>query len=91
MDARVYFGKIHIIEWLEHGDARTGRELFEEVQPMGILSKPEVEVALHTVTGRAEFVSTLRAVEDDFRATGRLPLLQLETHGIYLTDPTLKC
>lgn len=69
---------------------RTGRELFDEVQPMGIMSKPQVDVAMHPVAGRAEFITTLRAIEDDFHATGRLPLLQLETHGIYRTDPTVK-
>lgn len=77
----VFVGKVQIIEWLRAGDRRTGWELFGEVEPMGIMSTPRVEVAFHRVGTRAEFIATLRCIEDEFRSTRRLPLLHIETHG----------
>ena len=32
------FGKIEILEWLRPGEMKTGRDLFDEVEPMGIAS-----------------------------------------------------
>jgi hypothetical protein len=81
MDARIFIGKVHIIEWLRPGDRRTGWELYGEVEPMGIMSNPRVDVAFHQVATRATFIDTLRRIENEYRATGRLPLLHVETHG----------
>jgi len=86
MDAKVYFGKVHIIEWLEPGEPKTGLDLFGEVQPMGLMSKPVVESAYQPVTNRDEFLAYLRSIAAEFRITKQLPLLQIETHGIYLHD-----
>ena len=36
------FGKIEIIEWLRPGEMKTGRDLFDEVEPMGIASTPAI-------------------------------------------------
>ena len=36
------FGKIEIIEWLRPGEMKTGRDLFDEVEPMGIASMPAI-------------------------------------------------
>jgi hypothetical protein len=75
------FGKIEIIEWLQPGDMRTGRDLLDEVEPMGITSVPTVGAQYRQVWTRAEFLASLRAIENEFRATGMLPLLHIETHG----------
>ena len=75
------FGKIEIIEWLQPGDMKTGRDLLDEIEPMGITSSPTVAAQYRQVWTRAEFLAALRAVENEFRATGRLPLLHIETHG----------
>jgi hypothetical protein len=81
MDNKIFFGKVHIVEWLRPGDRRTERELFDEVEPIGIMSKPEIPVDFTRVSTRAEFVKLLSAFEDDLRATGRIPALHIETHG----------
>lgn len=81
MDTGIRFGRIHIIEWLLPNDLKTGRELFDELQPMGLIAKPPVETVFHSVATRAEFVALLRAFEDRYRADGIIPLLQIETHG----------
>ena len=81
MDAKLYFGKVHIVEWLRPGDRRTGAELLDELEPLGIVSKPQVLTQLHRVATRADFVSMLRGIEAEFRATARLPVLHIETHG----------
>lgn len=81
MDARLYFGKIYIIEWLRPGDLKTGWALFDELQPAGLMSAPPFEVDFRRVWSRAEFVAAIRATEDDFRSSGKLPLLHVETHG----------
>ena len=75
------FGKIEIIEWLQPGEMKTGRALFDEVEPMGIVSTPTVGTQYRQVSTRAEFLAALRAIENEFRATGKLPLLHIETHG----------
>ena len=56
---------------------------------MAVVSTPSVHVVYHRIATRDEFIGTLRKIEDDFRATGRLPLLQVETHGLY-ADPQMK-
>ncbi len=75
------FGKIEIIEWLRPGEIKTGWDLFGEVEPMGIVSTPTVGVQYRQVSTRAGFLAALRAIEKEFRATGLLPLLHIETHG----------
>jgi hypothetical protein len=60
---------------------KTGRDLFEEVEPMGIASMPAVGAQYWQVWTRAEFLATLREIENEFRVTGMLPLLHIETHG----------
>jgi hypothetical protein len=75
------FGKIEIVEWLRPGDMRTGRDLLDEVEPMGIMSVPAVRAQYRQVWTRAEFLAALRAIENEFGATGMLPLLHIETHG----------
>ena len=75
------FGKIEIIEWLRPGEMKTGRDLFGEVEPMGIAAVPAVGAQYRQVWTRAEFLAALREIENEFRATRMLPLLHIETHG----------
>ena len=75
------FGKIEILEWLRPGEMKTGRDLFDEVEPMGIASMPAIRAQYRQVWTRAEFLAALREIENEFRATGMLPLLHIETHG----------
>lgn len=81
MDAKISFGKVHIVEWLPPGEAKTGWELFDELQPIGLASKPCVDVAFKRVRTRAELVAHIRDIQEDFRATRKLPLLHIEAHG----------
>ncbi|MGH2362048.1 MAG: hypothetical protein ACRDGM_16100 [bacterium] len=89
MAHQLSFGKIHIIEWLwtinpETGnpDRRTGQESLEEIRAM-LAAAPDspVQVILHRVSSRASFLARLNRIEQDFRVSGRVPLLQIETHG----------
>jgi hypothetical protein len=75
------FGKIEIIEWLRPGEMKTGRDLFDEIEPMGIVSTPSVGAQYRQVWTRSEFLAVLRRIEDEFRATAALPLLHIESHG----------
>lgn len=81
MDDRLHFGKIYIIEWLSAGDAKTGWELFDELQPMGLMSNPRVDVSFERVRTRDDFIACIRTIQEDFRTTRRLPLLHIESHG----------
>lgn len=75
-------GVVHIVEWLRASDViRSGWDLFNELQPLGIMSKPPVVVDFHRVETRAEFLALLQRFEDDYRQTRRSPVLQIETHG----------
>ena len=57
----------------------TGWELFSDLEPMGIMSKPEIPVDFTRVETRTEFVALLRKFEDELRDTGRIPALHIET------------
>jgi len=81
MDSRLYFGKVHIVEWLQADDLRTGRALLDELEPMGLSSNPRVDVSFVRIQDREEFIATLHSIAADFRSSGRLPLLHVETHG----------
>jgi len=82
MDNLLTLGIVHIVEWLRTSDViRTGWELFNELEPLGIISKPPVVVDFHRVETRADFVTLLQRFEGDYRQTGRPPVLQIETHG----------
>lgn len=71
MDAKLYLGKVHIVEWLRPRDRRTGGELLDELEPLGIVSKPQVLTQLHRIATRADFLGVLRGIEQEFRATAR--------------------
>lgn len=83
MDAKLQFGSVHVVEWLRPGDRRTGTDLLDEIQPLGIVSKPEVLTRLHRVATRADFIGAIRTIEEEFRSTARVPVLHIETHGNY--------
>jgi hypothetical protein len=82
MDNTLKLGVVHIIEWLRSSDViRTGWELFNEVEPLGIVSRPPVPVTFHRVETRAQLLGLLKTFEEDCRETRRAPVLQIETHG----------
>ena len=81
MDVTIYFGKIHIIEWLAPDDAKTGRELHEMLGELLPALAPNANVGFKRVETRDEFLGYLRSIKDDFRATLLLPWLHVETHG----------
>lgn len=81
MDSSLYFGKIHILEWLPTGDLRTGWSLFNELEPIGLASTPRVDVSFVRIQSREEFIESLRTIAADFVNSGMLPLLHIETHG----------
>jgi hypothetical protein len=82
MDNRLTLGVVHVVEWLGDSDAKTGRELFDDLEPLGIASKPEVVVVrFWNVRTRDEFLALFDGFETEFKETGRIPLLDIETHG----------
>ena len=81
MDNRLTLGIVHIVEWLRPGDAKTGWELFGELEPLGIASKPQVPVKFWRASTRQDFVDLFQQFERMFRETGRMPVLHIETHG----------
>lgn len=81
MDDRLTLGIVHIIEWLRADDAKTGWELFGEIEPIGIVSMPEVPVRFWRVSTRQQFLDLFQQLEQIFRDSGRVPVLHIETHG----------
>ncbi len=81
MDNILTLGTVHVVEWLRPGDVRTGWDLFGELEPLGIASKPEVQTRFWRAVTREGFTKLLQTFENEFRATGRIPLLHVETHG----------
>ena len=57
------FGKIEILEWLRPGEMKTGRDLFDEVEPMGIASVPAIRAQYRQAWTRVEFLAALREID----------------------------
>lgn len=72
---------MHIVEWLRPGDLKTGWDLYEMLEPIGIAARPEVPVTFRRVSTRAQLVAVVRTLRDEFATNGRIPLLHIETHG----------
>jgi hypothetical protein len=88
MENRLSFGKIHIVEWLwkvspgtNQPNRRTGTEIYRATRQMIAESGARMDIILHRVSSRTSFLARLDRIEQDFRATHRIPLLQIETHG----------
>jgi len=82
MDNNLRLGVVHIVEWLRASDViRTGWDLFNELGPLGIVSKPPVPVDFHRVETRSEFLRLLQQFEAQYRQNRRTPVLRMETHG----------
>lgn len=89
MENRLSFGKVHIIEWLnpanhkmgKDGDRPTGEETYRELETLIPASRSRMEAVFHRVSSRAGFIEHLGRIEEDFRVSRKVPLLQIETHG----------
>lgn len=82
MDSTVRFSDIHVIESLPERQysLRTGKHLYEALEPYGIASKPPVCVLYHEVEDSTDLWSLLAEIREQ-AARGRGPLLHFETHG----------
>lgn len=80
-DNRIYFDTVHIIEALRPDDCRTGRLLFEDLEPLAITARPVVTARFWSVQTREEFLEQLRSIAHDSRTHGHFPLLHIEAHG----------
>lgn len=81
MDAQLYFGKVHIVEWLGAADLKTGWALYDELEPAALVFKPSLGVTFTRVQNSQEFKAAVRHIAEDVRSSGKLPLLHIETHG----------
>ena len=81
MDNRLVLGKVHIVEWLNDQDRKTGREIFDEIEPLGKASDPPVEAAYHPIATAGQLLGLLHALEEEYQRERGTPLLHLETHG----------
>jgi hypothetical protein len=81
MDNQMSIGVVHIVEWLNAGDAPTGESLFNQLQPIGAASGPRVAVDFHRIETRDELIALLRRFENAYQDSRRTPILHIETHG----------
>jgi hypothetical protein len=88
MEHQLAFGRIHVIEWLwrvdpDTGtpDRRTGQETYRELKQIIAETGVPIAVILHRVSSKKGFLDRLKTIEKDFRVSGKVPLLQIETHG----------
>jgi hypothetical protein len=79
-------GSVHLIESLPQGDLRTGERLFEDLEPRARAMQPALECHFWRESTRDGILNRLAAIVADVRATGRAPIVHIETHGI--TDET---
>jgi hypothetical protein len=74
-------GVVHIIEWLNAGDAMTGESLFRQLEPVATASTPRVAVDFHRIDTSDQLIALLRRFETEYTASRRTPILHIETHG----------
>jgi hypothetical protein len=92
-DKTLRFDTIHIIESLDratHGySKRTGWHLYDEIQPLGIASKPIVDVQYHTPQDASQMLNCLAGIATAAAAGGHSPIVHFETHGLVDDDSGL--
>jgi hypothetical protein len=88
MEHELAFSRIHIVEWLRREDPvtgapdrRTGQETYCELKQILAETRLPIAVILHRVSSKKGFLDRLKTIENDFRLSGKVPLLQIETHG----------
>jgi hypothetical protein len=81
LDAALQVGRVFIVEWLRAGDQKTGWQLFDVLQPVGLMSTPDVLVSFTRVNNRVEFVDYLRSLQGVVGTDNRVPLLHVDAHG----------
>ena len=80
-DHRLYFGSVQIIESLRPDDYRTGRRLYEDLEPLGIAAQPSISTQFTQVETKAEFLDLLKSIGENSKRTGHSPIIQIEVHG----------
>src|SRR3972149_5844214 len=78
---KLYFNTVHVIESLKPGDSHTGRQLFEDLEPLAVANTPAVAAHFWPVRTREELLGLLRSIAEHSRTQGRWPVLHIETHG----------
>ncbi len=78
---RFYFKSIEIIESLRTNDRPTALNLFNEVEPMGIASVPEVIVKRARVATKQAFLDELHRIATEAASHQNGVILHIEAHG----------
>jgi hypothetical protein len=79
--ATVHLGAIHIVESLPEGDIKTGELLYPKLVTLVQESGLGMTVYFWREPTPEAVLDRLRHIASDTRATGRPPILHLETHG----------
>lgn len=75
------FDTIQLIDALRPGDLKTTAILLDEIEPLGLVSKPTVTCRLSRVADRSAFEQTLTRIESETRIGGRCPIIHIDAHG----------
>ena len=82
LEDTVKFNGIEVIESVEDGDLRTGRNVFESViEPTAAQLIPPLVPRFHPVEGRSELFEVLADIQSRAENQNTYPLLQLDAHG----------
>src|SRR4051812_43894724 len=77
----VRFNAIYVIESLPLKDAKTGRDLYDEVIYPSTVQLPEIHTEFIRVQSAQEFAAALAVVARNAILYKHLPILHLEMHG----------
>ena len=77
----VSFDSVIVIESLQEGDLRSGRELFDGTIAPASHADPGLLGELHTPADRTDFFAVLASVKKMAQDFGRSPVIHLEMHG----------
>lgn len=75
------FNKIVIIESLELGDRKTGRQVFDDLEFLKIYQPEKLTTEYSEVSNKSEFIRHVKKLMVDARLNGIYPILHIDTHG----------
>lgn len=75
------FNKIAIIESLEIGDSKTGRQVFDDLEFLKTYQPEKLTTEYSEVSKKSEFIRHLKKLIMDAKLNGIFPILHIDAHG----------
>ncbi len=90
LDVLVRYRRQALLAWADFMNAalvielfdRTGRRLYDELQPLGFTLQPRIETLYYREENRTGFLNRFAAILEHLRNSRRAPIIHIEAHGL---------